>query len=183
MGWRGTVFLLLGVILAAGAYFATREEQRVELPDETLLGEPRYSDPAQRGKKLVDIDPADVTRIVLQVGNDQAISERTASGWTGNADARQLDDFFSSLTDLREIVRIESGAADLASYGLNPPARLIVLDRKNGTSIRLAAGDRNPAATAVYVRIDDGPVTLAGALLLWEFDKLFAALSGRPLHG
>jgi hypothetical protein len=51
---------------------------------------------------------------------------------------------------------------------------------QKGQQLVLLIGDRNPAATSVYVRVgEDGPVSIAGALLVREFDTAFAAITGR----
>jgi hypothetical protein len=177
MGWRGTVVLALCVLLAALAFFLG-DDPRAPLPSTTLLGEPRFVREETPSPRILDFDPADVARITLGFGDEVVSVERLGSGWRGAADARHLGDFLASLREATVISSLE-GEGELADYGLDAPKRRILLEGDDGARVMLFIGERNPAGTAVYVRPGDGPVSMAGALVLWEFDKAFAAITGR----
>lgn len=177
MGWRGTAALAILVALAAAAFFLS-EPPPPPLPDTTLLGEPRYVRQETPSPRVMDFDPASVVEITLGLGDEVVTVERLGTGWRGAADARHLDDFLGSLRDAAVISNLE-GEGTLEDFGLDAPNRRILLGTEEGRSLLLFIGERNPAGTAVYVRTADGPVSLAGALLLWEFDKAFAGITGR----
>jgi hypothetical protein len=114
-----------------------------------------------------------IARIKARIHDDGA-------RWRGAADDRNLDDFLTSLKNTTELTTTSGGIADVADYGLDAPQRRVQVEVTGDTPSGLAIGDRNPAGMAVYVRVGDGPVMLVGALLVWEFDKTFAAITGRP---
>lgn len=177
MGWRGTVVLAILVALAATTFLLS-ERPAPQLPDSTLLGEPRFLQQETPSPRLIEFNPADVSQITLGFGDEVVTVERLGTTWRGAADARHLDDFLNAVRDATVISTFE-GEGQLEDYGLDAPMRRVLLHTDRGDPIVLYVGERNPAGTAVYVRTDDGPVSLAGALLVWEFDKAFAAVTGR----
>lgn len=177
MGWRGTVVLAL-LVLVAGAALWFSPQAPEPLSDSTLLGEPRFVKPDADVAKLVEFDPAEVEKITLGFHDEVVTVARDGDRWRGAADDRNLGDFLDALAATSVISTIDE-QRNLADFGLDAPTRRILLDRRNGEPVVVLMGERNPAVTAVYVRLGDGPVSIAGALLVWEFDKAFAAITGR----
>jgi len=177
VGWRGTLVLALLVALAGAAYLLSPGPPP-ELSDSNLLGEPRFLPVTTPSPHLLDFSPAGVERLTLGYRDEVVTVAKQGDGWRGAADARPLDDFVQSLAQASVISAIPEGG-ELADFGLDAPARRILIETTKGASLVLLIGDRNPAGTSVYVRVDDGPVVIAGALLVWEFDKAFAAITGR----
>lgn len=177
MGWRGTLILAL-LVVAAGVAFLLSPKPPEQVDDSTLLGEPRFVAETTPSPRLLDFDPAEVTGITLGYRDEVVTVARNGDTWRGAADARNLDDFLQSLHDVTVISALEE-QSPLADYGLDAPARRILLETAKGRQVVVLLGDRNPAGTSVYVRADGGPVVIAGALAVWEFDKAFAAVTGR----
>jgi Domain of unknown function (DUF4340) len=181
MGWRSTLVLAL-LILVVGTYLWMEEApppQRGTPP--TLLGEPLIVDPHKPVRHLLNFEPQQVLGIQLQRGSETRASARTSGKWQGTPNGGAIDDFLHSLAELGIVLDIPEGSKQLKDYGLEPPQSVVELRTPGrSTPLILEIGDRNPAVTGVYVRIGrDGPVALAGALVLWEFDKAFNAL-GEP---
>ena len=176
MGGRGTLVLVILVLIAGGVFLLSPTPPE-ELPSGTLLGEPRYlrDTPSPR---LLDFAPADVAKITLGYRDEVITVARQGDSWRGAADPRNLNDFLESLERATVISSIEEENPP-GDFGLDTPARRILLETQQGGSLVLLIGDRNPPGTSVYVRANDGPVSIAGALVMWEFDKAFAAMTGR----
>lgn len=179
MSGRGTAILAALAGLSALLYFAAPRDDRVALPTATLLGEPRYVDPSQPVEHLFAFDPAQVTAVSLIHGSVRATARRAGAQWEGVDNAARFEEFLGALAATAKLTTIEAAPTDLAVYGLATPSRRLVLDLVAGPPVTLAIGDRTPVGTAVYVRLGDGPVELAGSLLLWEIDKGKAAITGR----
>jgi len=177
MGWRGTVVLAFLVVLAGFALWLSPQAPE-PLSDSTLLGEPRFVEPERESTKLVEFEPEEVESMTLGFRDEVVTVARDGKRWRGAADDRNLDEFLRALAGTTVLSAIEE-QRDLADFGLDAPTRRILLERPNGPPIVLLMGERNPAVTAVYARAGDGPVTIVGGLLVWEFDKAFAAITGR----
>ncbi|GIW40189.1 MAG: hypothetical protein KatS3mg076_0766 [Candidatus Binatia bacterium] len=175
MGVRGTLWLALLTLVVVVAYFFAFEEKPPELPRVTLLGEPLYVDPSAPKEYVLRFDPELVRRVLLVQHGAVRSAERSGSRWRGSRKRGAPDEFLESLRELVVLTTIGSAGLDLADYGLAPPSRQVVLEFSGRPPTRLSIGDRNPSGTAVYVRVGDGPVLLVGSLLLWEFEKAYAA--------
>lgn len=184
MGWRGTIILAL-LSAAVGAYLWVEKvpPQEHGRPP-TLLGEPRVVEPERQVRHVLDYDPADVVAVRLERDGHAREAKRSNGRWQGSTKPGTVSDFLTSVAQLTIILDIPDGTKQLTDYGLQPPQDVLHLQLRNRAApLVLQIGDRNPAVTGVYVRIgENGPVALAGALLLWEFEKAFDALSeaGQP---
>lgn len=175
MGWRGTILLIL-VVAVAGVYLWIAEPTAVEEVDDapTLLGEPRLYDPSQFNA-LLPFQPGDVVAIDVVRGEMAATAKRVDGAWKSSSAPGAMDDFLRGLSELGRVMEIPTTAEALRDYGLEEPQAVVELTLTSPQApLVLTVGAQNPAATGVYVRVDDaGPVILAGALLTWEIDKLF----------
>lgn len=179
MGWRGTVVLLLALIAAAFWLYRDVNAGRTDGSWQAIFAEPEPSPPGSEYRRLLSFDPAEVSAVTLRRDQRTLRSERTAEGWTAAGAA--IDEFLRSLTQLAEIMPIEVGPDELAAHGLAPPAAVIELTRRDAPPVVLLVGGRNPSATAVYAQVGSGgPVSLTGALLAWDLDKVERALAAPP---
>jgi Domain of unknown function (DUF4340) len=178
VGWRGTAVLAL-LVAVAGAYvwFDTT-------PGDTT-GPSAYGDlppptPTPPVQPLLDAAPADVIAVRLEHAGRRVAVQRADATWKP-----VVDDFLQNLTEIGVLMHIAGGDAHLQDYGLAPPQSIVELRfRTQRPPLVLQIGDSNPAATGVYLRFGDrGPVVLAGALLVWEFERAFGALASTPAAG
>jgi hypothetical protein len=178
VGWRGT-FVLAALLAVAGFYLyreVTADNQQLSLT--SIIEGPRDAPPGERITHLLSFDPASVTAVRVQRGEQQWRSERVDSTWTGVEQSAAIDDFLTNLRDLAEIMQLDVTPAELRDHGLDPPQAVIELQRAGQPPIVLLLGQPNPPATGVYAQVGPGGrVVLTGALALWELDKLVRALS------
>lgn len=178
MGWRGT--LVLAVALLAALLYLYRDLVAVgpELSWETVIEGPRGAPPGEQITHLLTFDPATVTAVRLQRGDQEWRAVRSNGGWSGVEHSGDIDDFLANLLGLAEIMPLEVPADELRDHGLDPPEVVVELQRGSQPPLVLLLGRRNPPATGVYAQVGPGGrVVLTGALALWELDKVIRALS------
>jgi hypothetical protein len=179
MGWRGTAALAVTAVVL-GIYLWFEKPPGTNAPRSAgILGEPQRQ-PTTRLRPLLKFTPAEVTGIVLKHGGRTAETERRDGGWRSTEPPGAIDDFLHNLEQVAVLSEIPATAGDLKDFGLQPAQSILQLQVRNRGPLVLQIGDRNPATTGVYVRVGDGPVVLAGALVEWEFEKVFRALSVPP---
>jgi hypothetical protein len=179
MGTRGTIILALLVVVGVAYLLSESPPPEERPPQATLLGEPRVLDPTQPVTPLLEFEPSEIVQVVLVRDGRRLVATRAGDGWSGVGSAGRIADFLDNLKGLAVLMQIEAGPDDLSLYGLDPPWASIELARSTGEPLVILLGDRNPAATGAYVRIGRaGKVVLAGALIVWEFDKAFKAMAG-----
>lgn len=177
MGWRGTAILAL-LVLAVGTYlwFEPAPSQDLSRPDEVAREIPTR-EPTQVMSPLLDFAPADVVGITFERGGRTLETERVGGSWPETEPAGAIEDFLHTLGQMSRLAEIPTTGAELKDYGLQQPRDTLQLRLQDHTEpLVLQIGDHNPATTGVYVRVGDGPVLLAGALVEWEFEKAFKAL-------
>lgn len=142
-------------------------------------GAPGAAAPEAGGPALLSFRPASVRAIRLQDGALSLQVQRTADGWAHAARPSQLDQFLAELAALPAGKEIAGAGARSDQYGLAGAARRVELLRDDGPPIEIRIGEQNPARTGVYVQLGPrGRITLVGALLVWEFEKALAAVTG-----
>lgn len=178
MGWRGTAILAL-LVLALGTYlwFQPTPSPDLPVPDDVAREVPTR-EPTEVLSPLLDFAPADVVRITFERGGRSFEAKRTGGRWQETEPAGVIEDFLQTLGQMSRLAEIPATSTELTDYGLQQPRDTLRLWLKDHAEpLVLEIGDRNPATTGVYVRVDRGPVLLAGALVEWEFDKGFKALA------
>ncbi|HZP43040.1 MAG TPA: DUF4340 domain-containing protein [Candidatus Binatia bacterium] len=166
---RGTVFLVL-VLAALGAWLWLSRAPR-----------PASAPPAA---PLLRVPAADVARVELAEGDERVVAVRRDGAWADAAgrawDAAVVADLIETLRGLAPIMVVDAAPADPADYGLGPGAtRLALAGARGERLLALDVGERNPAWTGLYVRVDDArAVVLVGAVLRWEMEKLRDARPG-----
>jgi hypothetical protein len=178
VGWRGT--LVLAVLLLAAGLYLYREvaADNAQVSWKSIIEGPREPPPGERVAHLLSFDPAGVSAVRVQRGDQVWRTERRDAGWSGVERPADIDDFLTNLLDLAEIMPLDVAPSELRDHGLDPPQVVVELGRTGQPPIVLLLGRRNPPATGVYARVGpDGRVVLTGALALWELDKVLRALS------
>jgi len=182
MSWRGTVVLLV-LIVAAGAYLWFEGTP----PDAGRPASPLGAQPAREAAEPIQhvllFDPTTVVAVYLEHEGKVRHAERDRSEWQGLENPAAIDDFLHNLATVGVLTEISADdQSDLKEYGLRPPRSIVQLHiRGAATPVVLQIGDRNPATTGVYVRVGESArVILAGALVTWEFDKVFKTLADAP---
>jgi len=135
--------------------------------------------PVDEPPPLLVAAPNAVARVELREAGRTLLAVRTGDGWTdGNGqpwrDADPVTDLVATLGSLRPLMVLAATPDTAADYGLGAdPPRLTVGDVEGRSLLVLELGERNPAATGLYVRADGRPdVLLVGAVLGWELRKL-----------
>jgi hypothetical protein len=181
MGWRGTAALVV-IAVVLGIYLWVEEPPGANAPRSAgidILEAPQRA-PTTPAQPLLKFTPAEVTGIRLEHDGRTVEAERGPGGWRSTDPPGAIDDFLHNLEQLAVLSKIPATANDLKDFGLEPAQSILQLRVRGREPLVLQIGDRNPATTGVYVRVGDGPVVLAGALVEWEFEKAFRALSAPP---
>jgi hypothetical protein len=179
MGIRGTLVLALLVVIGAGILLYEGEPAGPGRRSQDPLGEPAAAGLPVKVPPLLSFEPADITEVVLRSDGHEKVAKRQGGKWPETTPAGAVADFLHNLSGLGELMRLDTSPDQLRECGLAPPQGEIELHRENGEPLVLLLGERNPAATGAYVRVGrNGHVALAGALILWEFDKAYKALGG-----
>ncbi|SDF87722.1 protein of unknown function [Bradyrhizobium brasilense] len=119
-------------------------------------------------KGLVTIAPVDVCRVEIRSGGDGVVLLRKAGAWMiEGQDAtvpaglgRHLETALRLVTvsePAREIPAAELSPASLATFGLDPPATVAVIEAADGSMTSVNVGALNPASTSYYVRVAGRP--------------------------
>jgi len=145
--------------------------------------------PTRGGERVVELDPKQVQQVEVVPRDGAPYSfARKGDAWVMSrpqgADvvpSDRLDGFLETLAGLTRLVVIDEPDQNLAEFGLEPPRAVVTI--RGGKEVTLALGDRNPPLTALYVQILPGTnIVLAGAVLLWEFDKLVVLSKTQPVE-
>src|SRR5689334_22123794 len=121
MNFKTTILLIVVLAVAGVALFFTRDrsggtgETNVTTPDAT--------------KKLLDVNAADVTKVVVTPANDKPIALERAGGmnWrltqpiAAPADSSAAESLVSALADLTSRSKVEAGPENAQVTGLDQP--------------------------------------------------------------
>ena len=73
------------------------------------------------------------------------------------ADALAVSEITTATSKLNSERLIDANASDWASYGLAPPLLQVNVTQKDGKTSKLLIGEKTPAGSAVYARLDGDP--------------------------
>jgi len=179
MGIRLTIALLVLVVLGAASLWWDDESRTLVT---AMVTGTALNPPPEEIVALLAIDPAAVATIELRHGDQRRSMRRSNGVWTPAAATRAAETFLLNLGGVGRIGVIDVEDEELGDFGLAPAAKQFALGRMDGTpSVRVDLGKTNPPGTAIYVRLDGtGPIILAGAVLQWEYERLFEALGEAP---
>ena len=177
MGWRGTLALVLALLVASAWLYRELVGEGADLSWQSVVGG-AGTPPSEQVVHLLSFAPGEVVAVRLQRDGREWRTERRADGWSGVTQPHAIDDFLGELLELAEIMPLDVSPAELGDHGLAPPEGIIELQRRNQPPIVLLLGSHNPPATGTYAQLGlGGRVVLTGALATWEFDKAIRALS------
>jgi hypothetical protein len=172
MGWRGTLAALGLLLISAAGYFC------IEAPTAKL------GDLANRsGPEVTPLIPyalADIEAIALSLEGDTRTATRRGNGWIGCDRPEMLDDLILDLGRLGALSEIDAAPAELNTFGLDPPRGTMQIHTQ-ARVLTIEVGSRNPSTTGVYLRFPEANrIVLAGALVAWQFENAFRALTPGP---
>lgn len=177
MRWQ-TQALLAVVLVALGGFYYLWEIRWA--PD-------REKAEALKGRALA-ADAKDVTEIVFTRGAETVRLKREGEGWQlvepvrsrahrGNAEAA-----LATLVSAKIDREIAAQPATLAEFGLDKPAAEVTLTLKDGKTLSVSLGGKNPTGVWVYARERDKPaVFVLGESVLREATRPVAELRDRTV--
>jgi hypothetical protein len=124
----------------------------------------------------------------LEVRRDAAVirCRRVADRWqvvqpqVANVPPDLVAALVTSLTQLPDVEVVQDASTDLEQFGLDPPASQLTLTTRDGRTMTVRLGNRNPSSTAVYAqRTGSAHIFLIGLNAGYYEDLLFEAV--RPL--
>src|SRR5687768_200123 len=151
------------------------------------------------GPKLLDVNSADVTKVVIRPGaaGGKAVElTKSADGGEWNlvqpvatrADSMEASGLVSGVLNLKPRGSVELDKANKASTGLDNPRYHIELTGKDGKTHTLAVGNRSPLGNDLYVSVggdDDTARLVPGGSLAEKLsegtEKLAASLRDKDL--
>ncbi len=178
MSGRFTIVATAILVLTAVVYFLDRTPEppprRVGLPGAST---PRPTLPPVT--PIVGIKAERFRKLVLRIGPETRVTERTGNGWSHTDRSSLVEDFVADLTSLGVLDRIAVENADaLQEYGLLPPQAVLEIHTLDSERpIEVYFGNLNPPGTNLYLRVPPSQdVLLGGALLKWSLERTFQVL-------
>src|SRR5258708_1196571 len=119
-------------------------------------------------KGLLAIGTNEIERVDIRSGADSVTLRRQPGGWTiegvdGAAPAELVSHIDTALKFLkvsepsREIPAAELAAESFATFGLDPPSEVAVLETHSAVAVTVNFGTTNSAGTSHYVRLGGAP--------------------------
>ncbi len=172
MSFRDTFFLF--IILAAGIFYAYEYEY---LPDQ------KKETAEKEQKKILDIKPADVTKLVVTVEQESVAIIRETGGWKisspvkTDADNMVIDKLVSLVAEMFLDEILTDAAGNLSDFHLQPPfAKVEFFTGSSSPPRAVSVGDYTPTMRNVYGAssrvkgIFTAPVRLRNAIVKKLFD-------------
>ena len=147
MRWQTTAVLAV-ILVALGAFYYVYEVR---------LG-PEREKASERKGRLWTVEAADVTELELKRPDATLKLKREGPGWAlvepvkARGDRGRVDETLTSLLTTRVDREIAAAPAALAEFGLDKPAAEVTLRLKDGKTLGLALGAKNPTGVWVYAR-------------------------------
>jgi len=180
MNFRTTIILLVLLVLVGVTVLFVRHRDE-NAPTETA-----------NSKKLVDLESADVNRVVVTPSGGQRIVLERVTGAAPTAEWRLVEPFaapaqaFEVDSLVRDLVGLQSrtqGEADKkASMGLETPAYTVELTGK-GKTVQLAVGNKSLVGDTLYVQVGgrDKPDVVPAGRVVEELDRPAAEYRSKKL--
>jgi hypothetical protein len=175
MTWRHAA-LYWALFLVLGVYYVAAEREPASKAAAHLTRAP-----------FLTVSEGQIVAAEIQRGASVVRCRRLAGRWKvvdppdGSAPADLIAGLIDNLTQLPDVEVVAQKPADLAQFGLAPPASQLVLTPASGDPITVRLGSRNPAGTALYAqRSNSDRVFLIGLNVGYYEDLLFEGIP-RPL--
>jgi len=140
MKFKGTTVLLV-LFIALGAYVYFAEYRGREAREQK----------AEAAKKAIQVEPKDITQLTLTYQGMTVTAERKGEkAWvltapeTVDADSEQLETLASDIARVEREGVVTADAADLKTFGLEPPTNTVLFKTADGKQSELHFGAENP---------------------------------------
>ena len=156
MRWQTTAALAVILVVLAAFYYVY----------EIRLGPERERADARKGR-LFTAEPGDVAAVEVKRGADVLKFQREGDTWrmlvpvATRADRGAVDELITSVVTAKADREIAASPASLAEYGLDAPKAEVSLTLKDGKTVGLQLGGKNPTGVWVYGREDGKSAVLA----------------------
>jgi hypothetical protein len=158
------LIMVIGLTNQAGNVYASsaRDNTIVEISGDVLdtfsVNPLDYREPG-----VLAVDPAGIRRLTQRTGTMERSVERTNVLFrtvTAHAtpDMEVIDTIMSLVTRLRALRFVEEDSRDLAAYGLDQPARQLIIGLSTGTAINRVLLFGSATATETYAMVQGGDV-------------------------
>jgi hypothetical protein len=156
MRWQSTIVLAIALLLVGGFYYVydvrwAPERERVET----------------RKGRIFQAEPADVTAVELKRRDDTVRLARAGEGWelkspvVARGDRARIDETLTTVLTAKVDREIDPKPAALGDFGLDKPAAEVTLTLKDGKTVGVALGNKNPTGVWVYAREAGKPAVVA----------------------
>src|SRR5712691_4453108 len=177
MRWQTTVMLALVLALLGGFYYAY----------EVRLG-PGREEATARKDRVFSADTKDVTELTLKRGGETVRLKRDGDGWElleplrARGSRPAVDETLANVLTARIDREIDANPKSPADFGLDKPAADLTLTLKDGKTLGLQLGGKNPTGVWVYARRRDTPaVFVVGESVLRDATRPVADFRDRTI--
>jgi hypothetical protein len=156
MRWQTTAVLAVLFAVLAGFYYVY----------EIRLGPEREEAAARKGR-VFSADTKDVTAIAITRAEDSVRLQREGEDWQvlepvkARGSRSAVDELLANVMTAKIDREIDPNPKSLADFGLDKPAADLTLTLKDGTTLGLQLGAKNPTGVWVYARERDKPAVFA----------------------
>jgi hypothetical protein len=156
MRWQTTAVLAVLFAVLAGFYYVY----------EIRLGPEREEAAARKGR-VFSADTKDVTAIAITRAEDSVRLQREGEDWQvlepvkARGSRSAVDELLANVMTAKIDREIDPSPKSLADFGLDKPAADLTLTLKDGTTLGLQLGAKNPTGVWVYARERDKPAVFA----------------------
>ena len=177
MRWQTTAVLAFLLVLLGGFYYVY----------EIRLGPGREEAAARKGR-VFSADTKDVTAIAIKRPEESVRLQREGDNWEvlepvkARGSRTAVDELLANVLTAKIDREIDSNPKSLADFGLDKPAADLTLTLKDGKTLGLQLGAKNPTGVWVYARERDKPaVFVLGESVLRDATKPVADFRDRTI--
>lgn len=155
MKFKGLLLAVIALAVLGGLMFWSNKAEKAK------EGKPAADAPP----KILSVPEDQIKTVeIRKKGGEATVVTRSDSGkWQIvqpkplAADSDSMSSVVSTVSSLTSDRLIEDKAADLAPYGLNAPAVVVTVTKKDGKHEKLLLGDETPTGGGVFVKLDSDP--------------------------
>ena len=141
MNFKTTIALIALLGVAGIVLYFTHEKPADQSAENTA---------AAQNQKLIDVQPADVSKLVITPADGKAIAlERDGMNWrmtqpvAAAADSSAADSLVSALVGMTSSSKVETGGNNASVTGLDQPNFRVEVTTKSGNTNKLAIGNKS----------------------------------------
>ena len=177
MRWQTTAVLAFLLVLLGGFYYVY----------EIRLGPGREEAAARKGR-VFSADTKDVTAVAIKRPDESVRLQREGDTWEllepvkARGSRTAVDELLANVMTAKIDREIDSNPKSLADFGLDKPAADVTLTLRDGKTLGLQLGAKNPTGVWVYARERDKPaVFVLGESVLRDATKPVADFRDRTI--